>query len=114
MLQQVLRQHAPVSSDECCSRLGPSCPPCPPLPQEPSCQAVVEVACGLEALADTLALALDAGDGKRAARYSRHAAALVSFLDAAQVAPGEDVPPQAVGGWGHRLQLSTQRIDVTG
>eukprot|EP00887_Chlorella_sp_A99_P000542 scaffold17.g542.t1 len=61
--------------------------------QAPGSMAVVEVACALEALADALALAMEAGDAKLQRRYGAQVATLVKG--------GPGVPAEAVGGFGH-------------
>lgn len=75
--------------------------------------ATVEVACGLEGLAD--AFAMMPKDDKRRAEYLQAIEAAVKFLLMIQCKPGETgVPCRAVGGFGHGMMNHMQRIDVTG
>ena len=80
----------------------------------PGRAATVEVACGLEGLADVFAVAAEEeGEEERVREYGQAIRAAVSFLAQAQAQPGQG-PPAAEGGFGHGLGMPTQRIDVTG
>jgi hypothetical protein len=76
----------------------------------------VEIACGLEALADGIRIANKCsslnGNSQRVEVYWQHVKKAVEFLSAVQ----DQVPMEAVGsgGLGYSLGVSEQRLDVTG
>ena len=78
----------------------------------PARQATVEVACGLEGLADAYALAVREHDEPRIDAYARCVRIALAFLSRAQRLV--DCTPRELGGFGHKLDDRTQRIDVTG
>jgi hypothetical protein len=77
----------------------------------PERQACVEVACGLEGLADACAVAISSGD-RRIADYRRCIKTALGFLVRAQRTT--DCTDRERGGFGGSLTSRTQRIDVTG
>jgi len=74
--------------------------------------STVEIACGLEALADGTLVALECSQKKLASQYWHAVVQAVHFLEAVQ----EQVPKDSVGygGLGYGLQVQEQRLDVTG
>ena len=78
--------------------------------------ATVEVACGLEALADGAKVALDSSpdvqQNEQVAKYWPNIIKAVDFLQRVQ----DQAPASGIGrgGLGHGLNLSEQRLDVTG
>jgi hypothetical protein len=74
--------------------------------------STVEIACGLEALADGTRVALEYSHDKLASQYWHAVVQAVHFLKAVQ----EQVPKSSVGygGLGYALQVQEQRLDVTG
>jgi len=74
--------------------------------------STVEMACGLEALADGTRVALELSRENLAAQYWRYVVQAVQFLQAVQ----DQVPKESVGygGLGHALGYTEQRLDVTG
>jgi len=83
--------------------------------------STVEIACGLEAIADgcrvalqlySESVALDSAAQERLTRYWQYVESAVRFLCVVQNA----VPAETVGngGLGHALHVSEQRLDVTG
>lgn len=79
--------------------------------RRPEEQACVEVACGLEGLADTYAMAAATRD-PRAADYRRSATSALGFLVGAQRTT--NCTDRERGGFGGSLASREQRIDVTG
>jgi hypothetical protein len=79
--------------------------------RRPEGQACVEVACGLEGLADAYAIAAATHD-RRAAGYRRAIATALGFLVRAQRTIG--CTDRERGGFGGSLASRAQRIDVTG
>lgn len=79
--------------------------------RRPEEQACVEVACGLEGLADTYAMAAAAGD-PRTVDYRRSIASALGFLVRAQRTT--NCTDRERGGFGGSLANREQRIDVTG
>jgi len=77
----------------------------------PEAQACVEVACGLEGLADTYAIAVSSRD-RRTADYRRCITNTLGFLIRAQRTT--DCTDRERGGFGGSLASREQRIDVTG
>ena len=77
----------------------------------PERQACVEVACGLEGLADAYAIAVSTQD-RRAADYRRCISIALAFLVRAQRTTG--CTDRERGGFGGSLASREQRIDVTG
>jgi len=71
----------------------------------------VEVACGLEGLADALAVAISTQD-RRTAEYRRCIRIALAFLVRAQRTTGGTARER--GGFGGSLRSREQRIDVTG
>ncbi len=80
--------------------------------REPGWQACVEVACGLEGIAEAQVVATRQGDRDRAERYADAARAACTFLFHAQ--RREHCTAQECGGFGQSLADRVQRIDVTG
>lgn len=79
--------------------------------RQPEAQACVEVACGLEGLADAYAIAASSQD-RRMGDYRRCALTALSFLMRAQRTTG--CTDRERGGYGASLAIREQRIDVTG
>jgi hypothetical protein len=79
--------------------------------RQPEAQVCVEVACALEGLADTYALAVASQDG-RVADYLRCIVIALDFLMRAQRTTG--CTDRERGGFGSSLSNREQRIDVTG
>ena len=79
--------------------------------RQPDAQACVEVACGLEGIADAYAIAAS-GQDRRMADYRRCALTTLSFLMRAQRRTG--CTDRERGGYGASLAIREQRIDVTG
>jgi hypothetical protein len=79
--------------------------------RRPERQACVEVACGLEGLADAYAIAVSAQD-RRTADYRRCIETALGFLVRAQRTT--DCTDRERGGFGGSLVSREQRIDVTG
>ena len=79
--------------------------------RQPHAQACVEVACGLEGLADAYAIASLIKD-RRAADYRRCILIALDFLMRAQRTTG--CTDKERGGFGGSLAIREQRIDVTG
>ncbi len=79
--------------------------------REPEAQACVEVACGLEGLADAYAIAALSED-RRTGDYRRYILTAVDFLMRAQRITG--CTDRERGGFGASLAVREQRIDVTG
>ncbi len=79
--------------------------------RRPEEQACVEVACGLEGLADTYAIAISSRD-PRATDYQRCIKIALGFLVRAQRTTGGT--DRERGGFGGSLTSREQRIDVTG
>jgi hypothetical protein len=79
--------------------------------RQPEAQACVEVACGLEGLADAYAIAASRHD-RRTSNYRRCIRAALDFLVRAQRTTG--CTDRERGGFGGSLANRTQRIDVTG
>jgi len=77
----------------------------------PEEQACVQVACGLEGLADTYAMAASSRD-RRTADYRRCITSALGFLVRAQRMT--DCTDRERGGFGGSLTSREQRIDVTG
>ena len=77
----------------------------------PEEQACVQVACGLEGLADTYAIAVSSRD-RRTAEYRRCIKTALGFLVQAQRTT--DCTDRERGGFGGSLMSREQRIDVTG
>ena len=79
--------------------------------RQPEVQACVEVACGLEGLADAYAIAASSQD-RRTAAYRRCISTALDFLMRAQRTTGCTVRER--GGFGGSLAIREQRVDVTG
>jgi hypothetical protein len=79
--------------------------------RRPEAQACVEVACGLEGLADAYAIAA-ASEDRRTADYRRCILTALGFLMRAQRTTG--CTDRERGGFGGSLANREQRIDVTG
>jgi hypothetical protein len=79
--------------------------------RRPERQANVEVACGLEGLADAYAVAISSQD-RRIAVYRRCIGIALAFLVRAQRTTG--CTARERGGFGGSLNSREQRIDVTG
>jgi hypothetical protein len=79
--------------------------------KRPERQACVEVACGLEGLADAYAIAVATHD-RRAGQYRAAIGATLDFLVLAQRITGST--DRERGGFGGSLASREQRIDVTG
>ena len=79
--------------------------------RQPEAQACVEVACGLEGLADAYAIAASSED-RRTADYRRCILTALGFLMRAQRTTG--CTDRERGGFGGSLAIREQRIDVTG
>ncbi|MGB8386896.1 hypothetical protein [Mycobacterium sp.] len=79
--------------------------------RRPEEQACVQVACGLEGLADTYAIAVSSRD-RRTAEYRRCIKTALGFLVRAQRTT--DCSDRERGGFGGSLMSRKQRIDVTG
>ncbi|RPI53819.1 MAG: hypothetical protein EHM55_12715 [Acidobacteria bacterium] len=79
--------------------------------RRPERQACVEVACGLEGLADAYAIAVSTQD-RRTADYRRCITTALGFLVRAQRTAG--CTDRERGGFGGSLASREQRIDVTG
>ena len=79
--------------------------------RRPERQASVEVACGLEGLADAFAVAISTQD-RRTAEYRRCIGIALAFLVRAQRTTG--CTARERGGFGGSLRSREQRIDVTG
>jgi hypothetical protein len=79
--------------------------------RRPDRQACVEVACGLEGLADAYAVAVSTQD-RRIAEYRRCMRTALAFLVRAQRTT--DCTDRERGGFGGSLASREQRIDVTG
>jgi hypothetical protein len=80
--------------------------------QHPKRCATVHVACGLEALADAYSL-LTEEDLKWKSHFRNHLQIVLQFLLNVQLKEGQG-DSRGVGGFGHTLDIHTQRIDVTG
>jgi hypothetical protein len=78
---------------------------------EPEAQACVEVACGLEGLADACAIAASTKD-RRTGDYRDCILTALDFLMRAQRTTG--CADRERGGFGASLAIREQRIDVTG
>jgi hypothetical protein len=74
--------------------------------------STVEIACGLEALAEGTRVAMDRLDWIRVQRYWHHVRHAVEFL--ALIQDQVSVGSVGYGGLGHGLGLLEQRLDVTG
>jgi hypothetical protein len=74
--------------------------------------STVEIACGLEALAEGTRVAMDRIDRTRVQRYWHHVRNAVEFLALIQDQVG--IGSVGYGGLGHGLGLYEQRLDVTG
>jgi hypothetical protein len=79
--------------------------------RRPEAQACVEVACGLEGLADAYAIAAS-GQDRRAGEYRDCILTALDFLMRAQRTTG--CTDRERGGFGASLAIREQRIDVTG
>ena len=79
--------------------------------RQPEAQACVEVACGLEGLADAYAIAASSQD-RRTGDYRRCVLTALGFLMRAQRTTGWT--DRERGGSGGSLAIREQRIDVTG
>jgi hypothetical protein len=79
--------------------------------RRPEAQACVEVACGLEGLADAYAIAILSQD-RRTGDYRRCILTALGFLMRAQRTTG--CTDRERGGFGGSLAIREQRIDVTG
>ena len=79
--------------------------------RQPEAQACVEVACGLEGLADAYAIAASSED-RRAQHYRRCVLTTLGFLMRAQRTTA--CTDKERGGFGGSLAIREQRIDVTG
>jgi hypothetical protein len=79
--------------------------------RRPEAQVCVEVACGLEGIADAYAVAASIGDG-RTGDYRRCILTALDFLMRAQRMTG--CTSRERGGFGGSLAIREQRIDVTG
>ncbi len=79
--------------------------------RQPEAQACVEVACGLEGLADAYAIAASCRD-RRTGDYRRCILTALGFLMRAQRTTG--CTNRERGGFGASLAIREQRIDVTG
>jgi hypothetical protein len=79
--------------------------------RRPEAQACVEVACGLEGLADAYAIAASS-QNRRIGDYRRCILTALSFLMRAQRTTG--CTERERGGFGGSLASREQRIDVTG
>ena len=79
--------------------------------RQPEAQACVEVACGLEGLADTYAIAASSQD-RRTEAYRGCILTALGFLMRAQRTAG--CTARERGGFGGSLAIREQRIDVTG
>jgi hypothetical protein len=79
--------------------------------RRPEAQACVEVACGLEGLADAYAIAASSQD-RRCADYRHCILTALDFLMTAQRTTG--CTDRERGGFGGSLAIREQRIDVTG
>jgi hypothetical protein len=79
--------------------------------RQPEVQACVEVACGLEGLADAYAVATSSQD-RRTEGYRRCVLTALGFLMRAQRTA--DCTARERGGFGGSLTMREQRIDVTG
>ncbi len=79
--------------------------------RQPEAQACVEVACGLEGLADAYAVAVSSND-RRTEDYRRSILAALGFLTRAQRTT--ECTDRERGGFGASLAIREQRIDVTG
>jgi hypothetical protein len=79
--------------------------------RQPEAQACVEVACGLEGLADAYAIAASSQD-RRTGDYRRCVLTALGFLRRAQRTTG--CTDRERGGFGGSLAIREQRIDVTG
>ncbi len=79
--------------------------------RQPEAQACVEVACGLEGLADAYAIAASSQD-RRTGDYRRCILAALGFLMRAQRTTG--CADRELGGFGGSLGIREQRIDITG
>jgi hypothetical protein len=79
--------------------------------RRPEAQACVEVACGLEGLADAYAIAAS-GQERRAGEYRDCILTALDFLMRAQRTTG--CTDRERGGFGASLAIREQRIDVTG
>ena len=79
--------------------------------RKPEAQACVEVACGLEGLADAYAIAVSSRD-RRTINYRRCIGTALGFLVRAQRTTG--CTDRERGGFGGSLGNREQRIDVTG
>jgi hypothetical protein len=74
--------------------------------------STVEIACGLEALAEGTEIAIQSNDMKRSSRYWQSIEKATRLLRAVQ----DQVSTESVGygGLGYGLSMSEQRLDVTG
>src|SRR5262249_45998359 len=79
--------------------------------RQPEAQACVEVACGLEGLADAYAIAASSED-RRTVDYRRCVLTALGFLMRAQRTT--HCTDRERGGFGSSLAIREQRIDVTG
>jgi len=79
--------------------------------RQPEAQACVEVACGLEGLADAYAIAASSQD-RRTGHYRRCLLTALGFLVHAQRTTG--CTDRERGGFGGSLAIREQRIDITG
>ena len=79
--------------------------------RKPEAQTCVEVACGLEGLADAYAIAVSSQD-RRTGEYRRCILTALGFLARAQRTTG--CTDRERGGFGGSLASREQRIDVTG
>jgi hypothetical protein len=79
--------------------------------RQPEAQACVEVACGLEGLADAYAIAASSED-RRTGNYRLCVLTARGFLMRAQRTTG--CTDRERGGFGSSLAIREQRIDVTG
>lgn len=79
--------------------------------RQPEAQACVEVACGLEGIADAYAIAASSQD-RRTGDYRRCILTALGFLMRAQRTTG--CTDRERGGFGGSLAIREQRIDVTG
>jgi hypothetical protein len=79
--------------------------------RQPKTQACVEVACGLEGLADAYAIAASSQD-RRTGDYRRCVLTALGFLMRAQRTTG--CTGRERGGFGGSIAIREQRIDVTG
>jgi len=77
--------------------------------------ATVHVACGLEGLADAYKLLNDEEvHSPRGEKYRKYLQLMMNFLFEVQLKPGDAPTTRGIGGFGHSMYHSVQRIDVTG